>query len=72
MSLFQTDRLILLTAIFFSCFLCEKTYVRICQVAALEEGVQGRRSGGGEETETPYGLEELDFLARLQDADPEH
>lgn len=34
--------------------------------------VQEGGSGGGEEKQTPYGLEELEFLAQLQDADPEH
>lgn len=47
-------------------------YVRMGQVAALEERVQEGKSGGGEEKQTPYGLEELEFLAPLQDADPEH
>lgn len=47
-------------------------YVRMGQVAALEDGVQEEKSGGGEEKQTPYGLEELEFLAHLQDADPEH
>lgn len=30
------------------------------------------QGGGGEEKQTPYGLEELEFLALLQDADPQH
>lgn len=47
-------------------------FVRMGQVAALEEGVQEGKSGGGEGKQTPYGLEELEFLANLQDADPEH
>lgn len=47
-------------------------YVRIGQAAALQERVQKGKSGGGEEKQTPYGLEELEFLAHLQDADPEH
>lgn len=57
---------------FFSCFLCKKIYLKICQVAALKVGVKEGRCGGGEEKQTPYGLEKLDFLAHLQDADPEH
>ncbi len=47
-------------------------YKRLGQFAALEERVQEGQSGGGEENQTPYGLEELEFLADLQDADPEH
>lgn len=44
-------------------------YVRMGQVAALEERVQEGMSEGSVEKQTPYGLEELEFLAPLQDAD---
>lgn len=47
-------------------------YVRMGQGAALEERVQEGMSGGSVEKQTPYGLEELEFLASLQDADREH
>lgn len=47
-------------------------YVRMGQVAALEERVQEGMSGRSVEKQTPYGLEELEFLAPLQDADREH
>lgn len=32
----------------------------------------GEEYGGGEEKRTPYGLKKPEFLAHLQDADPEH
>lgn len=60
-----------LLSLLFSCFLCKKIYLKICQVAALEVGMKEGRCGGGEEKQTPYGREKLDFLAHLQDADPE-
>lgn len=49
-------------------------YVRMGQVAALEEGCRRGRVEvqSGEEKQTPYGVEEQEFLAHLQDADPEH
>lgn len=47
-------------------------YVRLGQVVAVEERVQGGRGGGCKKTQTPYGLEELEFMAHLQYADPEH
>lgn len=45
--------------------------MKMGQVATLEDRMQEGKSGVGEEKQTPYGLEELDFLAHLQDADPE-
>jgi len=34
--------------------------------------VQEGKGGGREESQTPCGLEEPEFLAHLRDADPEH
>lgn len=48
-------------------------YVRRGQAAAPGgEGAGGEECGGGEEKRTPYGLKKTEFLAHLQDADPEH
>lgn len=48
-------------------------YVRRGQAAAPGGGgAGGEECGGGEEKRTPYGLKKPEFLAHLQDADPEH
>lgn len=45
-------------------------YVWLGHFAAWGWGQQ-EESEGGEGEQTPYGLEELEFLAHVQDADPE-
>lgn len=47
-------------------------YTGTGRAAALEKTGAGGEELGGERKQTPYGPEELVFLAHLKDADPEH